>query len=83
MSIILPKGKFWQKVEGYVKISSQNNLFRTTPEDWVLKTTLIPFPLDNDEVLEHVFTVFVTYDFNSKAVQKIELLGVRDVVVVL
>lgn len=82
MSIILPKGKFWQKVEGYVKISSQNNLFRTTPEDWVLKTTLIPFPLDNDEVLEHVFRVFVTYDLNSKAVQKMEVIALKDVKIV-
>lgn len=82
MSIILPKGKFWQKVEGYVKISSQNNLFRTTPEDWVLKTTLIPFPLDNDEVLEYVFTVFVTYDLNSKAVQKVEVIALKDVKIV-
>ena len=82
MSIILPKGKFWQKVEGYVKISSQNNLFRTTPEDWVLKTTLIPFPLDNDEVLEHVFTVFVTYDLNSKAVHKMEVIALKDVKIV-
>lgn len=82
MSIILPKGKFWQKVEGYVKISSQNNLFRTTPEDWVLKTTLIPFPLDNDEVLEYVFTVFVTYDLNSKAVHKMEVIALKDVKIV-
>ena len=82
MSILLPKGKYWQKVEGYVKITPQNNLFRPTFEEWFYKTTLIPFPIDDDEDLDLVFTDFVSYDLNSKAVQKMEVIGVKDVKIV-
>jgi hypothetical protein len=82
MSIFLPKGKSWQKVEGYVKITPQNNLFRPTSEEWFYKTTLIPFPLDDGEDLDLVFTDFVSYDLNSKAVQKMDVIGVKDVKIV-
>ena len=82
MSILLPKGKYWQKVEGYVKISPLNNLFRSASEEWFCKTTLIPFPLDDGEDLDLVFTDFVSYDLNSKAVQKMEVIGVKDVKIV-
>jgi hypothetical protein len=82
MSILLPKGKSWQKVEGYVKIRHLNNLFRSASEEWIYKTTLIPFPLDDGEYLDLVFTDFVSYDLNSKAVQKIEVIGVKDVKIV-
>jgi hypothetical protein len=82
MSIFLPKGKSWQKVEGYVKITPQNNLFRSASEEWFCKTTLIPFPLDDGEDLDLVFTDFVSYDLNSKAVHKMEVIGVKDVKIV-
>ena len=82
MSIFLKKGKSWQKVEGYVKITPQNNLFRSASEEWFCKTTLIPFPLDDGEDLDLVFTDFVSYDLNSKAVHKMEVISVKDVKIV-
>ena len=82
MSILLPKGKSWQKVEGYVKIRPLNILFRSASEEWFYKTTLIPFPLEDGEDLDLVFTDFVSYDLNSKAVHKMEVIGVKDVKIV-
>jgi hypothetical protein len=43
---------------------------------------LIPFPLDDGEDLDLVFTDFVSYDLNSKAVHKMEVIGVKDVKIV-
>lgn len=79
MSLILPKGKSWQKVAGYVKIRPQNNLFRTVAEEWYHKTTLIPFPLDDGEDLDLVFKDFVSFDYNSMSIQKIEIIEVKEV----
>jgi hypothetical protein len=79
MSLFLPRGKKWQKVEGYVKVSSQNNLFIKTPDEWIFKQTLIPFPLETNEKLEDIYSVYVEFDLNARKVQKMTVLETKEV----
>jgi hypothetical protein len=79
MSLFLPRGKIWQKVEGYVKVSPQNNLFVRTPDEWIFKQILIPFPLEANEKLEDIYSVYVEFDLNARKVQKITILETKEV----
>jgi len=79
MSLFLPRGKKWQKVEGYVKVSPQNNLFITTPDQWVFLQTLVPFPLEASEKLEDIYSIYVELDLNARKVQKLKVLELKEV----
>jgi hypothetical protein len=79
MSLFLSRGKTWRKVEGFVKVSHQNNLFITTPDQWIFKQTLVPFPLETSEKLEDIYSVYVEFDLNARKVQKITILETKEV----
>ncbi len=79
MSILIPKGKHWQKLSGSLKIHIDNTLFLDNPDEWIPTSTYVPFPLDEDQTLEAVFISFVEYDMNSKAVYKRTVREVKDV----
>ena len=79
MSILIPKGKHWQKLSGSIKIHIDNNLFLDNSDEWIPMSTYVPFPLDEDQTLEAIFTSFVEFDMNSKAVYKRIVSEVKDV----
>ena len=79
MSLFLPRGKRWQKVEGYVKFAPQSNLFIMTPDEWIFKQTLIPFPLEANEKLEEIYSVDVEFDLNARKVQNMTVLETKEV----
>jgi hypothetical protein len=79
MSLFLPRGKKWQKVEGYVKVSHQNNLFVRTSDEWIFRQTLIPFPLEANEKLEDIYSIYVEFDLNARKVQKLKVLELNEV----
>lgn len=79
MSLFLSRGKTWRKVEGFVKVSHQNNLFITTPDQWIFKQTLVPFPLETSEKLEDIYSIYVEFDLNARKVQKMTVLETKEV----
>jgi hypothetical protein len=79
MSLFLSRGKTWRKVEGFVKVSHQNNLFITTPDQWIFKQTLVPFPLETSEKLEDIYSVYAEFDLNTRKVQKMTVLETKEV----
>ncbi len=79
MSILIPKGKRWQKLSGSIKIQIDNNLFLNNSDEWIPMSTYVPFPLDEDQTLDTIFTSFVEFDMNSKAVYKRIVGEVKDV----
>ena len=79
MSLIIPQAKHWQKVSGSIKIHIDNTLFLNDSDEWIPMSTFVPFPLDEDQTLESIFTSFVEFDMNSKAVYKRIVCEVRDV----
>ncbi len=79
MSILIPKGKHWQKLSGSIKIHIDNNLFLDNSDEWIPMSTLVPFPLDEDQALEAVYASFVEFDMNAKAVYKRIVSEVKDV----
>ena len=79
MSILIPQGKQWQKLSGSIKIQIDNNLFLNNSDEWIPMSTLVPFPLDEDQTLDAVFTSFVEFDMNSKYVYKRIVCEVKDV----
>lgn len=78
MSLFLPRGKKWQKVEGYVKVLPQENLFITTPDEWIFKQTLVPFPLEANEKLEDIYSIYVEFDLNARKVQKMTVMETKE-----
>jgi len=79
MSILIPKGKHWQKLSGSIKIQIDNNLFLNNSDEWIPMSSYVPFPLDEVQTLDAVFTSFVEFDMNSKAVYKRIVSEVTDV----
>jgi hypothetical protein len=79
MSILIPQGKYWQKLSGSIKIQIDNNLFLNNSDEWIPMSTYVPFPLDEDQTFEAVFTSFVEFDMNAKAVYKRIVIEVKDV----
>jgi hypothetical protein len=79
MSILIPQGKHWQKLSGSIKLHIDHTLFLDNPDEWIPKSTYVPFPLDEDQTLEAVFISFVEFDMNSKAVYKRIVREVKDV----
>lgn len=79
MSIQIPHGKHWQKLSGSIKIHIDNNLFLDNSDEWIPMSTLVPFPLDENQTLEALFNSFVEYDMNSKAVYQRIVSEVKDV----
>jgi hypothetical protein len=79
MSLFIPQGKHWQKLSGSIKIHIDNTLFLNDSDEWIPMSTFVPFPLDEDQTLESIFTSFVEFDMNSKAVYKRIVREVRDV----
>jgi hypothetical protein len=79
MSILIPKGKHWQKLSGSIKIHIDNTVFLEESEEWIPMSTYVPFPLDEDQTLEAVFISFVEFDMNSKAVYTRIVREVKDV----
>jgi hypothetical protein len=79
MSILIPRGKHWQKLSGSLKIHIDNNLFLNNSDEWIPMSTYVPFPLDEDQTLDSIFTSFVEYDMNAKAVYKRIVREVKDV----
>ncbi len=79
MSIFLGKNKYWQKVVRQVKLISENNLFFSVTEDWQDVVSLIPFPLEKNATLESEFVKFVSYDLNSKKINKVKIIDYRNV----
>jgi hypothetical protein len=79
MSILIPKGKHWQKLSGSIKLHIDETLFLNNLDEWIPMSTYVPFPLDEDQTLEAVFISFVEFDMNSKAVYKRIVCEVKDV----
>jgi hypothetical protein len=79
MSLLIPQGKHWQKLSGSIKIHIDNTLLLNDSDEWIPMSTFVPFPLDEDQTLESIFTSFVEFDMNSKAVYKRIVCEVRDV----
>ena len=79
MSLFLPREKKWQKVEGYVKFAPQSNLFIMTSDEWIFRQTLIPFPLEANEKLEEIYSVYVEFDLNARKVQNMTVLETKEV----
>lgn len=79
MSILIPKGKYWQKLSGSIKLHIDETLFLNNPDEWIPMSTYVPFPLDEDQTLEAVYISYVEYDMNSKAVYQRIVREVKDV----
>ena len=79
MSLILPKNKKWQQISGQIKIEQDHSIFNDCSKDWIQISTLIPFPLDENEELEKLFISFVEYDLNAKKIQKTKVVDSRNV----
>lgn len=79
MSLLLPRGKKWQKVKGQIKVKSENSIFLNCSKDWITVSTLIPFPLEENQNLEELFLSFIEFDLNSKKIQKIKVLACKKV----
>jgi hypothetical protein len=79
MSLILPKNKKWQQINGQIKIEIENSIFTDCSKDWIQISTLIPFPLDENEELEKLFISFVEYDLNARKIQKTKVVACRNV----
>jgi hypothetical protein len=79
MSILIPKGKHWQKLSGSIKIHIDNTVFLEESEEWIPMSNYVPFPLDEDQTLEALYTSFVEFDMNAKAVYKRIVREVKDV----
>jgi hypothetical protein len=78
MSLYLPRGKRWQKVEGQIKVVVENSIFINSTNDWLTASTLIPFPLEVSENLEEIFTNYIEYDLNSKKNHIIKVVACKD-----
>ena len=76
---MIPKGKHWQKLSGSIKIHIDNNLFLNNSDEWIPMSTYVPFPLDEGQTLDAIFTSFVEFDMNSKTVYKRIVSEVKDV----
>lgn len=79
MSLILPKNKKWQQISGQIKIEQDHSIFNDCSKDWIQISTLIPFPLDENEELEKLFISFVEYDLNARKIQKTKVVDCRNV----
>lgn len=79
MSILIPQGKHWQKLSGSIKIHIDNTVFLNNSDEWIPMSTYVPFPLDGDQTLDSIFTYFVEFDMNSKAVYTRIVREVKDV----
>ena len=79
MSLILPKNKKWQQINGQIKIEIENSIFTDCSKDWIQISTLIPFPLEENEELEKLFISFVEYDLNARKIQKTKVVDCRNV----
>jgi hypothetical protein len=79
MSILIPQGKHWQKLSGSIKLHIDNTLFLDNPDEWIPMSTYVPFPLDKGQTLEALYTSFVEFDMNAKAVYKRIVREVKDV----
>jgi hypothetical protein len=79
MSLILPKNKKWQQINGQIKIEIENSIFTDCSKDWIQISTLIPFPLEENEELEKLIISFVEYDLNARKIQKTKVIACRDV----
>ncbi len=79
MSILIPRGKYWQKLSGSIKIHIDNTLFLNDSAEWIPMSTYVPFPMDEGQTLEAIFTSFVEFDMNSKSVYKRIVCEVKDV----
>jgi hypothetical protein len=79
MSLILPKNKKWQQISGQIKIEQDHSIFNDCSKDWIQISTLIPFPLDENQELEKLFISFVEYDLNAKKIQKTKVVDSRNV----
>ncbi len=79
MSLILPKNKKWQQINGQIKIEIENSIFTDCSKDWIQISTLIPFPLEENEELEKLFISFVEYDLNTRKIQKTKVVACRNV----
>ncbi|MFY7668761.1 MAG: hypothetical protein ACOVQG_08465 [Crocinitomicaceae bacterium] len=79
MSLILPKNKKWQQINGQIKIEIENSIFTDCSEDWIQISTLILFPLDENEELEKLFVSYVEYDLNARKIQKTKVVDCRNV----
>ncbi len=77
MSLILPRGKKWQKLEGQIKIEIQNIFFNDSSNNWIAASTMVPYPLEENEKLEDIFLSFVEFDLNSKRIEKIKVVACR------
>lgn len=81
MSLILPKNKKWQQINGQIKIEQDLSIFKGYVEDWIQISTLIPFPLEENEELEKLFISFVEYDLNARKIQKTKVVDCRNVTI--
>lgn len=81
MSLILPKNKKWQKINGQIKIEHDHSIFKGYVEDWIQISTLIPFPIEENEELEKLFISFVEYDLNARKIQKTKVVDCRNVTI--
>jgi chemotaxis methyl-accepting protein methylase len=79
MSLILPKNKKWQQINGQIKIEIENSIFHECSKDWIQISTLIPFPLEENEELEKLIISFVEYDLNARKIQKTKVVACRNV----
>jgi hypothetical protein len=79
MSLILPKNKKWQQINGQIKIEIENSIFHECSKDWIFVSTLVPFPLDENEELEKSFISFVEYDLNTRKIEKTKVIACRNV----
>ena len=79
MSLFLPSGKKWQKLKGQIKVESENSIFLNCTKEWITVSTLIPFPIEENQKLEELFLSFVEFDLNSKKIQKTKVVACRNV----
>lgn len=82
--LIIKKHQHWKKVSGWIKLANTPAIYFSNEfgEDWIETSTLVAFPLQENETIESAFEKFVEYDLNARAIYKLKVSSVKNVVVI-